>query len=103
MEVKITSENFKSEVLESDVPVVLDFWATWCGPCRMIAPELEKFDAMMDGKIKIGKVNVDEEEQLAKNYNIEVIPCLILFENGKMKQIEIGYFTADEIKTKFFG
>lgn len=100
MEVVINKENFEKEVLQSEIPVVLDFWATWCGPCRMVAPELEKLDKEMNGKIKVGKVNVDEEERLAEKFGIEVIPTLVLIEKGEEKKRISGYYKSNEIKEK---
>lgn len=100
MEYKITSANFDTEVLKSDKPVLLDFWATWCGPCKMIAGEVEKLANEMDN-IKVGKVNVDEEALLASQYNISVIPTLVLIKNGEETGRESGYMTSDEIKSKF--
>lgn len=100
MEVVVTKENFENEVLKSEVPVVLDFWATWCGPCRMIAPELQKLDGDMEGKIKIGKVNVDEQEFLAVKFGIEVIPTLVLIEGGEEKKRVSGYYSANDLKEK---
>ena len=82
-EVKVTSENFQAEVLNSDVPVLVDFWATWCGPCRMLAPILEQIAAERAGTVKIGKVNVDEEAELAMKFNISVIPIVMLFKDGQ--------------------
>ena len=100
METVITKENFEEEVLKSEVPVILDFWATWCGPCRMIAPELQKLDAEENGKIKIGKINVDEQEYLAVKFGIEVIPTLVLIDGGEEKKRVSGYFSANDIKEK---
>ena len=98
-EIKITKDNFKSQVLESKLPVVLDFWATWCGPCRMVAPELEKLAEEYDGKLVVGKVNVDEEGELAAAHGIESIPTLLLYKGGKIKSAAIGYRSfADLVK-----
>ncbi len=89
-EITITKENFQREVLESDIPVVVDFWATWCGPCQMLGPVLAEIAQEYEGKIKVGKVNVDDERDLAIEYKISSIPCLILFENGEAKRTAIG-------------
>ena len=81
-EIKLTTENFENEVMGSEIPVLVDFWASWCGPCRMLAPILEEIAKEYDGKVKVGKVNVDEEPALATAYNVSVIPTLILFKGG---------------------
>ena len=89
-EITITKENFEAEVLKSDIPVILDFWATWCGPCRMIAPTLAEIAEEHVGKIKIGKVNVDEQPELANQFGVMTIPTLIVFENGEEQQRSVG-------------
>ena len=101
MEVTLTLSNFEEEVIKSDVPVVVDFWATWCGPCRMIAPEVETLAEEYDGKVKVGKVNVDEEEKLAVKYKVSSIPTLILFKNGEAVKKSIGYKTKDALVAEF--
>ena len=101
MEVILTADNFEEEVIKSDIPVLVDFWATWCGPCRMIAPEVEKIAQEFDGKVKVGKVNVDEEAQLAINYKVASIPTLILFKDGEIAAKAIGYRTKDELIEAF--
>lgn len=100
MEVTLTKSNFTEEVLNSNKKVVVDFWATWCGPCRMLAPELEKFANDFSSQVKVGKVNVDDEMELAMQFGIEVIPTLIVFENGKAVQKISGYFDYEELKQK---
>ena len=76
---ELTDKNFEQEVIKSEIPVLVDFWATWCGPCKMLAPELEEFAKEFDGKIKVGKVNIDDYTPIALQYGIEVIPTLLLF------------------------
>ena len=102
MEVELTLTNFEDEVAKSEVPVLVDFWATWCGPCRMIAPEVEALAEEFDGKIKVGKVNVDDEQELAVKYGVSSIPTLILFKNGEVAAKSIGYKTKDDL-IKTFG
>ncbi len=101
MEITITNENFESEVIKSDVPVLVDFWATWCGPCRMLAPVLEDIAKEYEGKIKVGKVNVDEQMALAVKFHIESIPTLMLFKNGELVKKSLGYMEKEEI-IKYF-
>ena len=82
-EIIITEENFENEVLNSDKPVLVDFWAQWCGPCRMLGPIIEEIANDYEGKVKVGKVNVDEQPNLASKYGIASIPTVIVFKNGK--------------------
>ena len=103
MEVKLTKANFESEVLKSDIPVVVDFWATWCGPCKKIAPILEQIATEYDGKIKVAKANVDEEMQLAIEYKVEVIPTLFYFKDGKVIKKTVGVLEKNEIVRNALG
>ena len=97
MEVILTKQNFESEVLKSDIPVIVDFWASWCGPCKMIAPILEQIANENQGKIKVAKANVDEQMELAIQYKVEVIPTLFFFKDGQMKKKTVGVQTKQEI------
>jgi len=96
----LTDNNFKKEVLESYSPVLVDFWATWCGPCKMIAPIIEELAREYQGKIKIGKVNVDENPKTATSYGIMSIPTLIFFKNGKVITQVAGALNKIELKRK---
>jgi thioredoxin 1 len=87
---KVSDSTFESEVLKATSPVVVDFWAEWCGPCRMIAPALEEISGSLDGKVKIVKMNVDENPQTAAKYGIQSIPTLMLFKDGQMASRQIG-------------
>ncbi len=89
-EVNVTSANFPQEVLEEPLPVLADFWAEWCVPCKMMAPILEKLAEELAGKVKVAKINVDEAAELASEYNIISIPTLVLFHQGKVVKQQIG-------------
>ena len=89
-EIKLTQDNFQQEVLDSDIPVLVDFWATWCGPCRMVAPIVAEIAQEMDGKIKVGKVDVDENQELAMTYRVASIPTLMVFKNGQPVSTIVG-------------
>ena len=88
--VKVDTSNFQSEVLESAEPVVVDFWAEWCGPCKMIAPSLEEISSEMAGKIKVAKLNIDENPDLAAQYGVRSIPTLAVFKDGEVADIKVG-------------
>jgi thioredoxin 1 len=90
MEVILNDANFKQEVLESGIPVLVDFWADWCYPCKMVAPIVEEIAREYQGKLKVGKLNVDEGRQTAMNYSIMSIPTLGIFKNGQMQEQIIG-------------
>ena len=92
--------NFEDEVLKSDIPVLVDFWATWCGPCRMIAPIIDQLSTELAGKIKVGKVDVDDQQELAAEFQIMSIPTLILFKDGKAVKQTMG-FQPEEALVQF--
>ncbi len=96
-EVIITKDNFEEEVLQSDIPVLVDFWASWSGPCQMLMPVIEEIAEEKAGEIKVGKVNVDEEPELAQQFRVMSIPTLIVFKEGKVANLTMGVQPKDEI------
>jgi thioredoxin 1 len=96
--VTLTQENFAQQVLQSPAPVLVDFWAEWCGPCKMIAPVLDELADEYDGKIKIGKVNIDEHQGLAAEYGVRAIPTLLVFNNGQVAEQMIGAKSKRDLK-----
>lgn len=97
-ELKITKSNFEKEVLKSELPVLLDFWAVWCPPCRMLAPVVEQLAAEYEGRVKVGKVNVDEEQELAAMFRVENIPTIVVMKNGKVTNTLVGYHPKEQLE-----
>ena len=93
----VTEDTFEPNVLKSDVPVLVDYWAEWCGPCKAIAPLLEDLAKDYGGKLKIAKVNVDENQQLARKYNIKAIPTLMLFKDGNVQASKLGMMSKPQL------
>lgn len=100
-EITITKDNFETEVLNSEIPVMVDFWASWCGPCKMLAPVIAEIAEELDGTVKVGKVNVDEQQELAIQYGIVSIPTVILFQNGNPVKSTLGFMPKEKLLTEF--
>ena len=96
--VKLTQDNFAQQVLQSQTPVLVDFWAEWCGPCKMIAPLLDELADEYDGKVKIGKVNIDEQQSLAAEYGIRAIPTLLVVNKGQVAEQMVGAKSKRDLK-----
>jgi len=98
--ISVSEEQFEAEVLQSDKPVLVDFWAPWCAPCRMVAPIVEELADEMEGKLKVAKVNVDDNIGLAERYGVRSIPSLLIFKDGKVARTIIGYRPKKEMENE---
>lgn len=98
--VHLTEQNFEQEVLKSNVPVLVDFWAEWCGPCRALAPIIEELAVELQGKMKVAKLDVDAAQDLAGNYNVMSIPTLLIFKNGEPVEQMVGAMPKAQLMTK---
>ena len=101
--VTLTQENFAQQVSQSSVPVLVDFWAEWCGPCKMIAPILDELAHEYDGRVSIGKINIDEQQNLAAEYGIRAIPTLLVFKNGQVAEQIVGLKSKRDLKSALDG
>jgi len=99
--IKLTQDNFDKEVLKSVTPVLVDFWAEWCGPCKMIAPILDELADEFAGRLSIGKVDIDDQQKLASEYGVRAIPTLLLFQNGQVAEQIVGLRSKRDLKASF--
>ncbi len=97
---KLNKENFETEVLKSSIPVLVDFYADWCGPCKMMAPVVDKLEQEAAGRYKVGKLNVDQETEIAINYRVMSIPTFIVFQDGKPASVTVGAVPEQELRQK---
>lgn len=93
----LTKDNFQSEVMEADVPVIVDFWATWCGPCKMLSPILEEISEEANGSVKVCKVNIDDEAELAARYSVMAVPAVMVVKNGEITAAAVGFKPKEDI------